>query len=177
MPLPKFSGQQIAQLSGWVASYITEQRALFLKNARSISPEDCKGLRAFFPDDILNSVLVVQGRATEPSFYPQLRKMGILNAPAFTEMAGVTFQDVVVHVDPLTPALLFHELVHAVQYRYLGIGKFAEYYVRGFLTGGSYEQIPVEKQAYELEGKFTANPGVPFSVAADVERRIHSKAL
>lgn len=90
-------------------------------------------------------------------------------------MAGITFQDVVVHVDPFTPALLFHELVHTVQHKHLGLDGFAEYYVRGFLSGGSYEEIPLEKQAYELEGRFIRNPSSAFSVEQDVEDRIRKK--
>jgi len=83
-------------------------------------------------------------------------------------MAGITFQDVVVHVEPLTAALLFHELVHAVQYKHPGVEGFAERYVRGFLTGGSYEKIPLEKQAYSLEDKFVRSPSIVFSVDDDV---------
>jgi hypothetical protein len=83
-------------------------------------------------------------------------------------MAGTTFEDVVVHVQPLTTSLLFHELVHAVQYKHLGLNGFAKLYVRGFLTGGSYEEIPLEKQAYGLEDRFSRNPTRPFSVEDDV---------
>src|SRR5450432_3846975 len=89
----------------------------------------------------LNNVRVVRGCAPEPAFYSQLRAMGIRNAPLFSDMAGITFQDVIVHVEPLTLPLLFHELVHAVQYKHLGLQGFADAYVRGFLTGGSYEAI------------------------------------
>ena len=90
-------------------------------------------------------------------------------------MAGITFQDVVVHVGPLTLPLLVHELVHAVQYTHLGLQGFADAYVRGFLTGGSYEEIALEKQAYELEGKFSANSAATFSVEDDVRSKIRSK--
>ena len=103
--------------------------------------------------------------------------MGIRNAPAFSEMAGITFQDVVVHVEPLSLQLLFHELVHAVQYAHLGLDGFASRYVRGFLSGGSYEEIPLEKQAYELEDKFASNPSVAFSVEDDVKQRIQFNQL
>jgi hypothetical protein len=48
--------------------------------------------------------------------------------------------------------------VHAVQYWQLGLQGFAEHYVRGFLSGGSYEEIPLEKQAYELEGRLVKDP-------------------
>ena len=87
-------------------------------------------------------------------------------------MAGITFQDVIVHIEPLQMSLLFHELVHAVQYKHLRLQGFAERYVRGFLTGGSYEEIPLEKQAYSLEERFVRDPSMPFVVEADVLVRI-----
>jgi len=49
--------------------------------------------------------------------------------------------------------------------------------VRGFLSGGSYEEIPLEKQAYELEGRFASNPAEQFSVDADVRKRLKSRQL
>jgi len=167
--------KQIQQLSAWIADYIAEQRIAFYEKAASIDVKHKKALQAFFPADVLNNVRVVRGRAPEPAFYPQLRALGIRNAPAFPGMAGITFQDVVVHVEPLTLPLLFHELVHAVQYKHLGLQGFADAYVRGFLTGGSYEAIPLEKQAYELEGRLSKDFAAMFSVEDDVEDRIRAK--
>ena len=40
--------------------------------------------------------------------------------------------------------LLFHELVHIVQYHQLGIPSFARHYVQGLLTHRAYEKIPLE---------------------------------
>jgi hypothetical protein len=65
--------------------------------------------------------------------------------------------------------------VHVVQYKYLGLQGFSDRYVRGFLTGGSYEEIPLVKQAYELEGRFAADPAATFSVEQDVKERIRLK--
>jgi hypothetical protein len=172
MPQPNISEGQIGQLSGLIAGYIAEQRERFHGKARPIGSQESRPLRQFFPADVLDRVRVVRGRAPEPSFYPQLLAMGIDNAPSFSDMAGITFQDVVVHVEPLNLPLLFHELVHAVQYKHLGLPGFAEAYVRGFLKGGCYEEIPLEKQAYALEARFAANPHAEFSVEADVIDRI-----
>jgi hypothetical protein len=177
MPHPKLSDTQIRELTSWVAEYISEQRASFRSQAASIEPNHKTALQQFFPATLLDEVKVVRGRAGEPSFYRQLRGLGIVNAPPFSDMAGITFQDVVVHAEPLTRSLLFHELVHAVQYSRLGISGFAEHYVRGFLSGGSYEEIPLEKQAYELEGRFASNPAEQFSVDADVRQRLRLQQL
>ena len=172
MPHPKLSDKQIEELAVGVAAYITEQRTAFLGKAKPITSEHRRVFQPFFPPDVLDSVRVARGRAAEPSFYPQLRAMGIRNAPPFSDMAGITLLDVVLHAEPLTETLLFHEMVHAVQYKHLGLRGFADAYVRGFLSGGSYEEIPLEKQAYELEARFAADPAVTFSVEEDVRDRI-----
>lgn len=169
---PHLTERQIGELVGLVGGYIAEQRSAFHHRARPIEAHHKRTLQSFFPADVLDTVRVIRGRAAEPSFYSHLRAMGIRNAPPFSEMAGITFQDVVVHVEPLTRSLLFHELVHAVQYKHVGLPGFADRYVRGFLTGGSYEEIPLEKQAYELEGRFAADPEATFSVEEDVKERI-----
>ena len=170
MPAPKLPEELIRVAVGKVAEFISAQRIIFQSKALPISPDDKAALLPFFPPNVLDEVRVVQGKVSDPPFYAQLRSMGIHNMPAFSDLAGVTFVDVVVHTQPLTRALLFHELVHVVQYRHLGAAGFAELYVRGFLTGGSYEEIPLEKQAYELEERFTQN-GEAFSVDEDVQRR------
>jgi hypothetical protein len=172
MPPAKISEKQVDQLVRFVSSYIAEQRAAFGKRAQPIPAEFIAQLDPFFPAEVLSTVKVVRGRAPEPGFYTLVRMMGIRNAPPFSEMAGITFEDVVVHGEPLSLPLLFHELVHAVQYKHLGLDGFASRYVRGFLSGGSYEEIPLEKQAYELEQRFAANPSAAFSVEDDVKERI-----
>jgi len=71
---------------------------------------------------------------------------------------------------PFSDGLLFHELVHVEQYRQLGIPRFAELYVLGFLNGGDYDHIPLERNAYELGGRYESNPAQQFSVADEVAR-------
>jgi hypothetical protein len=56
--------------------------------------------------------------------------------------------------EPFSDGLLFHEPVHVEQYRQLGIPRFSEFYVRGFLNGGSYEAIPLEVNAYSPKTTF-----------------------
>ena len=175
--MPSLNEKQINEISNLVAGYVTEQREAFAASARPIPDDHRQALCAFFPGEILTDVRITRGRAPEPSFYKLLRMFGIDNAPRFSEMAGITFQDVVVHAEPLTRSLLFHEMVHVVQYKHLGLTGFAERYVRGFLSGGSYEEIPLEKQAYELEAAFGKKPNAAFSVEADVRRRIERNLL
>jgi len=112
-------------------------------------------MQPFFPACTLDSakVLVLNSeRVGNPPFYGALVQMGFEPAalPNFSLMAAITFADTIVSHEPFTDRLLFHELVHVVQYQKLGLPEFAAKYVRGFLNGGSYEAIPLEVNAYEL---------------------------
>ena len=116
-------------------------------------------------------LLVLQGeRVANPDFYPMLRSLGFNNLPDQSTMGAITFCDVVVSHEPFSDGLLFHELVHVEQYRQLGIPRFSEFYVRGFLNGGSYEAIPLEVNAYTLEERFEGNPVEHFSVSEEVNK-------
>ena len=92
--------------------------------------------------------------------------------PDFAHMAAFTFVDTIVSYESLTNELLFHELVHVVQYQKLGLADFAGEYLRGFLSGGSYEAIPLERNAYQLAARFVAAPTRPFSVETEVQVHI-----
>jgi hypothetical protein len=123
---PQLTEAQIREVAKWVAAYIAEQRAALQTKAKPIASEFRKVLQPFFPSHVLSAVPITCGRASEPRFYPQLRSLGIRNAPAFSEMVGITFENVIGHVEPLSPTLLFHELVHAVQYKHLGLNGFGK---------------------------------------------------
>jgi hypothetical protein len=128
-------------------------------------------MAGFFLPQVLDAsrVLVLRGfRVVNPPFYLMLKVMGFTNLPDFSQMAAITFSDVVVSHMPSTDGLLFHELVHVEQYRQLGIQRFSELYVRGFLSGGGYDVIPLEVNAYALGRRFEGNPRQHFSVADEV---------
>lgn len=150
-----------------VAEYIHVQRARYQGRAAQLAFSEI-WLR-FFPAIDLERIRVLQPgreRVPNPPFYAELEKLGFTGLPDFTTMAAITFDDIVVFHDPLTPQLIFHELVHVVQYRLLGIEEFARLYVLGYLAGG-YEGTPLEVCAYQLDGKF-----ITGSVGFDVELEV-----
>ncbi len=131
-------------------------------------------MRPFFPEPALDSTRLVAlsgQRVNNPPFYGKLIKMGFEPAslPDFAHMAAITYVDTVVSHEPVTERLLLHELDHVVQYDKLGLAEFAARYVWGFLNGGSYEAIPLEMNAYQLDARFGAVPEGPFSVEAEVQ--------
>jgi len=174
MPLPKLTVAQIAWVVLQVAAYIERQRRSFLRGAAPLSQNQMAVMASFFPESTLNSARIVMLRGIRvgnPPFYEELVQMGFEagSLPDFAHMAAITFVDTIVSHEPFINELLFHELVHVVQYQKLGLADFAAKYVRGFLGGGSYEAVPLEKNAYELDARFAAAPAKPFSVEAEVQ--------
>src|SRR6266851_9341482 len=169
MALPKLSDEQVALIIQQVAAYIGQQQQNYRTKASPLSQNQRTAMLPFFPASTLETaqVVILTGeRVGNPPFYGDLVTMGFEagSLPDFSQMAAITFVDTVVSHGPYDARLLFHELVHAVQYEKLGLTEFAAKYVKGFLSGGSYEAIPLEMNAYELDARFAAAPTSTFAV-------------
>jgi hypothetical protein len=165
----------VSQLTSAVEDYILSSRKKYFAHGTALSAAQMASLREFFPADVLSNtrfLTLSDSRIENPPFYSMARMMGIRNLPSFSDVAAVTFVDVIVSHEEFTPELLFHELVHAVQYARLGAKQFSALYVSGFIKGGSYEEIPLEKNAYELEARFSGGKNGAFSVSDEVRRWI-----
>jgi len=174
MFMPTLGEQQVEWVTQQVAEYIERQRRTYRGRAMPLNAGQRAVMQRFQSTYALDSarVLVLNGeRVGNPPFYPALVRMGFEPAalPDFSLMAAITFVDTVVSHEPFTDRLLFHELVHVVQYEKLGLEGFAAKYVRGFLRGGSYEGIPLEINAYQLDARFAGTPTHTFSVADEVQ--------
>lgn len=171
MAIPRLTPEQIAQVSRLVAQYITTQREKYTPRAFPLSAQQKAKMAGFFLPQLLEDarllVLSVE-RVVNPDFYPMLRDLGFNNLPDQSAMGAITFSDTVVSHGPFTDGLLFHELVHVEQYRQLGIPHFSELYVRGFLAGGGYDGIPLERNAYMMGANYEKDPARHFSVAEEV---------
>jgi hypothetical protein len=175
--MPALNERQVASVIQQVTEYIDRQRKTYRERAVPLNASQRATMQPFFPASTLDSarIVVLTGeRVGNPPFYGQLLQMGFEAAvlPNFSLMAAITFVDTVVSHEPFTDRLLLHELVHVVQYAKLGLEGFASKYVRGFLNGGSYEAIPLEMNAYQLDARFAAAPTKVFSVADEVQRWI-----
>ena len=137
---PSLSPDQIAQVSGLVAQYIETQREWYNPRGVPLSAQQRSAMNGFFSPQLLTGtrLAVLQGeRVDNPDFYPMLRNMGFNNLPDQFTMGAIMFSDVVVSHVPFTVGLLFHELVHVERYRQLGIPRFSNIYVCGFLKEGA----------------------------------------
>ena len=68
----------------------------------------------------------------------------------------------------ITVRTLFHGLVHAAQMAFLGLNRYTELYVRGFVKARSWIAIPLEEQAYQLDTRVAMSPSESFSVESEV---------
>jgi len=172
MTVAPFSSAQIAQFANLVEAYISKQRHTYIGRAVPLSAAQRSEMEPFFVPDVLDRVrlvVLVGERVPNPDFYPMLSALGLDDLPDQEASAAITFCDVVVAHTPFSSGLLFHELVHVEQYRQLGVARFSELYVRGFLNGGRYETIPLEVNAYALGERFENHPGQTFPVAEIVQ--------
>jgi hypothetical protein len=90
--------------------------------------------------------------------------------PDISHKVAVTFLDVVVFNQKITPRDLFHGLVHSAQFKLLGLERFAELFVAGFLQARSYFLIPLKAHAFALDTRYSEDPHTPFSVEDEIRR-------
>lgn len=173
MDLKNLPPAMISQLGNMVENYISSSREKYAPQAVPLTDAQRAAMSPFFSSGVLDAarLCVLSGtRVPNPSMYSMAKMMGINNLPDFSDMAAITFVDVIVAHQDFTDALLFHELVHVVQYAQMDLKEFAARFVNGFIQGGSYEEIPLENHAHALESRFSQNPSQPFSVDDEVRQ-------
>ena len=158
---------------GW---WIRAQERHFHSRGLELSTVDREMLRGYYSDEVLSEVRLHRLRA-EPS-------TRIVVPLVLQRMTGITLGRAIViaaHAPDRGAAwsrLLFHELVHVVQFNLLGIDEFAARYVGGWTRNGfRYRDIPLERHAYTLEARFAGDPTGGFSVEAEVRRQLYGSAI
>jgi hypothetical protein len=173
MDLKNLSPVMASQLASMVESYISDSRKKYAAQATVLSDAQRSAMQPFFSAAVLDSArlcVLLGTRVSNPSMYAMAKMMGIRNLPDFAAMTAITFVDVIVSHQEFTDALLFHELVHVVQYSQMDLKEFADRFVKGFIQGGSYEEVPLEKMAHALGSRFSQNPAETFSVDDEVRQ-------
>ena len=129
----------IPQLIGWGIQWISQQRDLHRPFGRELAQAEKGAFDLFFDRTTLDSVRLKWVQLLQnPPFYLQIQQMGLPLIP-FADMDGITFADTILlaqkgvrHEPPPPLPLLFHEMVHVVQYEVLGIETFVTRYVHGW---------------------------------------------
>jgi hypothetical protein len=71
--------------------------------------------------------------------------------------------------DEVAHRTLCHGLVHATQMARLGMDRYTDLYVRGFVKSRSWIAIPLEAQAYQPDTRFAMSPPTLFSAEDEVK--------
>jgi len=138
-------------------AWLRSQRERYRPEGRPLAEDEEALLAPHFGRSTLSSVRIalVPGSG-RPPFYRETTRVAL----DLAGMSAITLVDTIVVnrrfvEEPLPGALLFHELVHVVQFEALGAEEFARRYVLGWLRGGlSYSAIPLERAACRLQATF-----------------------
>lgn len=137
-----------------VIRWIEETLTAFDEGARPVSSFGFKRLPCFFSDKLLATAKVV---LVDKVPVPPLASLGLPEFAAFAsgDYAGITFKDTyfLKASEANSESLHFHELVHIVQWRELGVENFLLRYAAGLANHG-YRNSPLEDLAYKLQAAF-----------------------
>jgi hypothetical protein len=171
-PVPEPSAEQVAQAIEWLAGYLREQREHYFAMATPLTNEVKARMWPFFSADLLDRMRIIElrgARVRVPEFFAKVRALGF-EPPQITHMDSVTFLDIVAFNQSLSERALFHALVHAVQIDVLGLQRYAELWVHGFLKTKTHFTVPLEVHAFSLSSKFLRPMPERFSVEDEVVR-------
>ncbi len=169
---PDLSEDRVREGIDQLSSWLRQQREHYFAAAVPLTGQHKAPMARYFPASLLDQVRVVElegQRLSNPPFYEEAKAL-LANLPDLTHMASVTFLDVVVCNEKVTERLLFHALVHAVQVRVIGLERYAELYVRGFVETKVHFTVPLEAHAFSLESKFVRSDPKSFSVEDEVQQ-------
>jgi hypothetical protein len=167
----KLNVDQMLEISASASSYLREQRDRYFPSGTPLSAQHKAVMQPFFSASLLDRIRTVElagARIPNPPFYSKARELGFVNLPDFPHMASLTFLDVVVFNETISDSALFHGLVHAVQFQILGLQRYSDLLVRGFLRTHAHFAVPLEAHAFALESKFARNDTEDFSVEEQV---------
>lgn len=138
---------------------------------RSVGSFDFPRLHQYFGSELLEEAKVV---VVDRCAVPPLSALGLSQFRDFEIMrpAGITYCDTyfVVTDEAARESLHFHELIHVIQWRVLGMERFVALYADGLEAHG-YERSPLEVMAYDHEARFKADPR-PYDVMAAIRSQL-----
>lgn len=154
------------------STWVSHRRDAYRRLAAALAPATSSSLAAFFPAGLLNRVGVARVARIANPLGGLLGRAGALD---LTTVRGMAFIDTIVVAEENgrrgddETSLIFHELVHIVQYQVLGTLGFVHAYLGGWLSAGrSYLDNPLEVMAFDLQDRFDA--GEVVDVDAEVRR-------
>jgi len=158
---------QIAQGVAWLSGYLRQQRDHYFPVATPLAGPQRAAMSPYFPPSCLERIRVVEldgHRVAVPEFFAEARAFGFESLPDLPHMESLTFIDVVAFNERISERALFHALVHVVQIQVLGLDRYAELWIRGFLKTRAHFTVPLEVHAFSLSSRFLRPVAETFSV-------------
>jgi hypothetical protein len=117
------SGPTASLLARPVAHYINSQRDRLENVATALAECTKTKFSPYFPTADLDRVRIIECDPLPIPGFPfrNLAHYLGLDLPDISLVSAITFDHIIASRQPLVPTLLFHELVHAVHYRLLGV--------------------------------------------------------
>jgi len=171
MDASDLSEARVAEMISRVATYLRQERGLYSRASEPLTLGWRTAVQPYFSKTLLENVraVILKGaRIPPPPFYAAAMDFSAGSFPDFVHLASVTYLDIVVFHDEIALRTLFHGLVHATQMALLGVDRYTDLYVRGFVKSRSWIAIPLEAQAYQLDTRFAMSPTATFSVEDEV---------
>jgi hypothetical protein len=175
MDVRKLDMQQlVAYLVRNSAKWLSSQRELHAPEAEPLPDTTRAALRGYFEPSTLTRARICRVPVIRnPAFYGKFEEAGESIPLDFRVWAAITFDDVIVVNDAQVPgppphSVIFHEMVHVVQFGVLGVEEFARRYVQRLAQNRfHYMAIPLETIAFDLQERFETSDGRRFSAEAD----------
>ena len=174
----------VSYLAENAGHWIESQRAQHRVHADPLPDTTLAALSGFFEKGTLDRTRIRHVPSIEnPPFYQEFEEAGEAFPLDFTVWAAITFGDVILVnggqvPGPPSHSVVFHEMVHVVQYDELGIHEFARRYVTPFVQSRfNYMSIPLESVAFDLQGRFEERSRNPFSAEEEIRSRIGAPGL
>ncbi len=162
----------LPKVKSWIDNLLCE----YSSEAKRVIDLKLPRLSQYFSKEILETAKVVY--IDWPPRIP-LSLMGLTQFHDFEKMRvdGITYYDTFFVRSPLSSVeyLHFHELVHVVQWRYLGPDKFLLFYGLELLKN-KYTNSLFEIMAYQLQSRFQRNKNI-FDVELLVNSELNKKVL
>jgi len=154
-----------------IRAWIEQALAANAKGTRSVLSLSFPRLNRYFSSQLLQDSKVV---LVDRCPMPPLSALGLNQFDAFEVMqpAGITYGDTyfVVANEARRESLHFHELIHVIQWRLLGMERFVAHYADGLEKHG-YRNSPLEVMAYDHEARFS-NDQRPYDVEAAIRNQL-----
>ena len=173
MPARQPTEQELAAILLEVIANVRKREETYLARAAPLSEAQKSAMQPFFPRSVLEEVraLELKGeRVQNPPYHERATKRGYRMMLDFRHMPDITHPRLIIFQEKISPRLLFHALVHVVQYAVLGLETYLELYVGAFMQVGSYPSVPLEAQAFRLDQRYTEDPSSVFSVEDEVRQ-------